>query len=88
MTTPDITRSRVSGYEALRGGALGEPVAPELRSGLAVLLRRGLWAWFGAVSAEYVELPRRPSDIAQPRNAGVLVHLLADLASARSGRST
>jgi len=32
-------------YETLRGGALGKPVDPGARAGLAVLLCRGMWAW-------------------------------------------
>lgn len=32
-------------YELLRQGALGEPIPPDARHGLTLLLRRGLWAW-------------------------------------------
>ena len=37
--------SLASRYESLRRAALGDPVPPESRSGLVVLLRRGLWGW-------------------------------------------
>lgn len=34
-----------SNYEALRKAALGEPIPPSERSGLALFLRRGMWGW-------------------------------------------
>ena len=36
-------------YEALRGAALGQPLALEARSGLALLLRQGMWGWARAL---------------------------------------
>jgi len=78
--------SCVERYEALRGGALGDPVAPELRGGLAVLLRRGMWAWMRAVSAEPdSQRPQVSEDIARLNHPHDLVHLLADLASSHCG---
>ena len=39
-------------YETLRTAALGEQILPlEARSGLALLLRRGMWAWARAAAA-------------------------------------
>jgi hypothetical protein len=35
----------VKQYETLRGAALGGALAPESRSGLMLLLRRGMWGW-------------------------------------------
>jgi hypothetical protein len=32
-------------YETLRAAALGERLPMEARSGLSLLLRRGMWAW-------------------------------------------
>ena len=32
-------------YETLRSAMLGEPLSPTARSGLVVLLHRGLWGW-------------------------------------------
>lgn len=90
MTADDLARSFVSRYEALRGGALGAPVAPDLRAGLAVLLRRGIWAWVRAVSVE--SGPQRashpcggPAEMDSPRE---FVHLLADLALGHLGRAS
>lgn len=36
-------------YEVLRMAALGQPLPLEARSGLALLLRRGLWGWVRAL---------------------------------------
>lgn len=82
MTADDLSRSCVSRYEALRGGALGAPVAPELRGGLAILLRRGLWAWVRAVSAEpgSRRTPHASGEPAPVARSHDLIHLFADLA--------
>jgi hypothetical protein len=39
-------------YEVLRLTSLGEPLPPEARSGLALFLRRGMWAWTKALTKE------------------------------------
>ena len=87
VTVDDGSRSCVSRYEALRGGALGQPVAPEHRGGLPVLLRRGMWAWLRAMASESGP-KRRP--IAGALLAGPapsdLVHLLADITLIPTGR--
>lgn len=36
-------------YEILRTAALGTPLPPESRSGLTILLHRGMWAWVQAI---------------------------------------
>ena len=79
-----------SRYEALRGAALGIPVEPRERVGLTVLLHRGLWAWFRAVSSE--PSPVRRQVCASQRGAGRsddrdLVHLFADITLACTGRT-
>lgn len=38
-------------YETLRMAALGEALPPEARSGLALFLRRGMWAWTRTLAA-------------------------------------
>ena len=38
-------------YETLRTAALGAPLSVEARSGLALFLRRGMWAWARAAAA-------------------------------------
>lgn len=76
--TDEMARSCVCRYEALRGGALGQPVVPELRGGLAVLLRRGLWAWMRVVSVEAASRQASHPSGASIR-PGDLVDLLADL---------
>jgi hypothetical protein len=40
-------------YEALRTAALGERLPLEARSGLALFLRRGMWAWAQATAAPH-----------------------------------
>lgn len=36
-------------YESLRAAALGTALPPEARSGLTILLHRGMWAWVRAI---------------------------------------
>ena len=47
---PEIQRK----YEVLRMAALGEPLPPECRRGLALFLRRGMWGWSRTLSSETV----------------------------------
>jgi len=42
----------VSCYEKLRSCALGQPVEPGARGGLALLLSRGMWQWAQVIAAE------------------------------------
>lgn len=80
-------RSLLSRYEALRGGALGQAVGPDARSGLTVLLRSGVWAWARAMTTEQspTRMAPRGADAVPAERPGDLVRLLADmtLASAR-----
>jgi hypothetical protein len=74
-----------SRYEALRPGGLGEALPPECRSGLALLLRRGMWGWGRAVAAGEtpVATHRRPvPDSGTPEQHRTLVHVLAAMAMA------
>lgn len=43
-------------YEVLRRAATGEPLPPEDRSGLALFLRRGMWAWAKALTIENAQI--------------------------------
>ena len=52
-------------YEALRGAAVGERLPLEARSGLALLLRRGMWAWARAVAAPNATPQPTPSPLAR-----------------------
>lgn len=50
-------------YEMLRTAALGEQLPLEARSGLALFLRRGMWAWAQVAAAPITtSRPTRPSD--------------------------
>jgi hypothetical protein len=40
----------VEQYELLRGAMLGAPLPPGSRTGLIVLLHRGMWAWARAIA--------------------------------------
>jgi hypothetical protein len=70
-------------YETLRRGALGERLPLEARSGLALLLRRGMWAWAQAAAAPRTTLrstrPSPPTSIAGEEQQAV-VHLFAAMA--------
>lgn len=58
-------------YETLRTAALGERLLPlEARSGLALLLRRGMWAWARAAAA--------PSTTPQPARSSLASSATAD----------
>jgi hypothetical protein len=70
-------------YETLRTAALGERLPLEARSGLALLLRRGMWAWARAAAApRTTPRPTRsspPTSIAGDDQRAV-VHLFAAMA--------
>lgn len=77
-------------YEALRRGALGEPLVPSAREGLAVLLGRGMWAWARAVTGEPSARNARVAPAATSAGDAPsrrLSSLLAELALAYSGRN-
>ena len=52
-------------YETLRMAALGQPLPLEARSGLALLLRRGMWGWARALGQ--VAAQQRTGNCATPR---------------------
>jgi hypothetical protein len=70
-------------YETLRTAALGERLPLEARSGLALLLRRGMWAWARAAAAPRTtpHPPRAspPTSVAGEDQRAV-VHLFAAMA--------
>ena len=69
-------------YETLRRAALGQPLPLEARSGLALLLRRGMWSWaraLGQIAAQEragscamprSTAPRQPRHRSDPRSHG------------------
>jgi hypothetical protein len=70
-------------YETLRGAALGEPLLPGDRWGLALLVRRGVWSWARAAMTETPREPARPSSAVSALGPGVdqaVVRALASLA--------
>jgi hypothetical protein len=70
-------------YEALRSAALGEPLAPEARSGMYVFLSRGMWAWTRIIAAGSVPLqtiPARSPAPPEPLEHRAVVHVLAAMA--------
>lgn len=80
----------MSRYEALRGGALGQPIVPDARAGLTVLLRSGMWAWARASAMERSPMRTASRDaesgpVEGPRD---LVWLLADLTLALFRRNS
>lgn len=61
MVAPDQA-SVAPQYEALRKAALGDPLPPACRSGLALFLRRGMWGWVRSLAmAAALQSPPRPS---------------------------
>lgn len=70
-------------YETLRTAALGERLPLEARSGLALLLRRGMWAWARAAAAQ--STTSRPTQSSHPSltpddEQRAVVHLFAAMA--------
>jgi len=59
-------------YEALRMAALGQPLPLEARSGLALLLRQGMWGWARAVGR--VAAQERAGNCATPRSTAPRQH--------------
>jgi len=81
MIAPSIVPAH---YERLRGAALGEALQPEARGGLALFLRRGMWAWACALDGTN-GLPAMTLQPVNPMHDESLqhstaIHLLADLA--------
>ena len=90
MTTPAAPPTAIAArYERLRSAMLGEALAPDARSGLAVFLHRGMWGWARALSVEPVRLepiPSRSSAPAQLSERRAIICLLAGMAMAINDR--
>ena len=82
----------VAQYEALRNAALGQALAPEVRSDLLLFLRRGLWGWARVLAASGASPPP-----AEPRRRALLsfpsgeesrdvIHIFAAMAIGRERR--
>ena len=71
-------------YEALRMAALGQSLPMEARSGLALLLRQGMWGWARALgqlaTQERSEGNRAPLRSTAPRQHYAVVQILAAMA--------
>jgi hypothetical protein len=69
-------------YETLRMAALGQPLPLEARSGLALLLRQGMWGWARALGQ--VVAHERASSCAPrsttPRQHNAVIQILAAMA--------
>jgi hypothetical protein len=78
----------VDRYETLRRGALGAPLEPAARSGLGILLTRGMWSWAQATVAEADPPSPRAVHLGHvgPGGSPRLAGLLAELTIAVSGR--
>ena len=63
-------------YEILRAAALGTALPPEARSGLTILLHRGMWAWVRTI----VRAPGQCPSVAVPPAVGLPI---ADATSER-----
>lgn len=71
-------------YETLRSAMLGEALPPEARSGLIVLLHRGMWGWartlaLATARQEPVPLSARCSN-PEPLERRAVIHVLAAMA--------
>lgn len=70
-------------YEALRMAALGQPLPPDARDGLALLLRQGMWGWaraLGRVGAQERAGNRATPRSTAPRQHNAVVRILAAMA--------
>jgi hypothetical protein len=73
-------------YELLRAAMLGAALPPDSRTGLIVLLHRGMWAWARTIvldPARQRSIPAysaRPSNLDGPCERRAVVHLLAAMA--------
>jgi hypothetical protein len=74
----------VARYETLRRAALGEALPPEARTGLAVLLYRGMWGWARTLLVSGVQrqqfLPTTYSFLTEPSERSTVIHLFTALA--------
>jgi hypothetical protein len=74
----------VKQYETLRGAALGGALAPESRSGLMLILRRGMWAWARravAVTGTFEQpVHSQVSNWKAPEEYRAIIHIFAAMA--------
>jgi len=79
-------------YETLRAAMLGETLPPAARSGLVVLLHRGLWAWVRTVAlgtTRQEQIPTTafgPSYPAEPGERRAVIQVLATMAMTLNDR--
>jgi hypothetical protein len=61
---------------------LGDALAPESRSGLALFLRRGMWGWAQTIAASTrgTPIPAPPSNSVKPYDRIIVIQLLAAIA--------
>jgi hypothetical protein len=71
-------------YEALRNAALGYALPPEVRSGLLLFLRRGMWGWVRAMATLGASSPqpRRTATLGFPtlEESRTVIHIFAAMA--------
>jgi len=76
-------------YEALRGAAFGQALPLEARSGLALILRRGMWGWARALApaaaAEQPICSSSPKSTAAGQHSAV-IQILAAMAMITNDR--
>lgn len=81
-------------YEILRAAALGAALPLEARSGLTILLHRGMWAWVSAILrtpgwSPPAALPPIELPIAEETSERrTIIHLLAAIVMAAPERRT
>ena len=79
-------------YEMLRAAILGAALPPEARSGLTILLQRGMWAWVRAISQAPGDCPSaatppaRMPITAETSERRTVIHLLAAMVMAAPER--
>ena len=81
----------VTNYEALRSAVLGQALPPEVRSGLIVLLRRGMWRWAcrpATGTLRPAPIPGQTSIPTEPFERRAIIYALAGMAMARNNRRT
>ena len=70
-------------YETLRMAAVGEALPPQARSGLMLLVHRGMWGWARRVAA--ASAPHKPIHASSPSPTApcdreTVIHVLAQMA--------
>jgi len=74
-------------YEALRAAGFGQALPPEARSGLALLLRRGVWGWARALVCATAALqPNRTSSPTAAREHSAVIQIIAAMAMTTNDR--